>query len=220
VRETACVYLDIGRDAHVLHLGDEQNVFDGAFVASLHDALDGVEDDDEAQCLITIGDGKAYTAGFDIDYLGSVGTGLDGFLDEAFRACARILTFPMPTVAALNGHAFGIGAVLALAHDQRVMNANRGWFCFPEVDLGLRFHPFMQAVFATKLAPSTVLEMLLEGKRYDGPSALESGIVDAVASPDELISTALSIAAARTGKAREIVADLKTDLFANVLATL
>jgi enoyl-CoA hydratase/carnithine racemase len=214
------MHLETTPDAHVLHLGDDQNVFDADFVAALHDSLDRVEDDDAAQCLVTVGDGKSYSAGFDLDHLASVGDGLDDFLDETFRAIARILTFPMPTVAAMNGHAFGVGAVLALGHDQRVMNADRGWFCFPEVDLGMRFHPFMQAVFVTKVAPMTVLEMLLEGRRYGGEAALEAGIVDAVASLDDLRGTASALAGLRKGKSREIVADLKTDLFANLLATL
>ncbi len=214
------MHIEITPEAHVVHLGDGQNVFDADFVAALHDFLDEVEDDETAGCLVTMGDGSSYSAGFDIEHLSSVGDGLDDFLDETFRAIARVLTFPLPTVAAMNGHAFGIGAVLALAHDQRVMNADRGWFCFPEVDLGLRFHPFMQAVFVTKVAPPTVLEMLLEGKRYGGGDALDAGLVDAVATPGELLTAAIALAGPRTGKSREIVSGLKTDLFANVLATL
>jgi len=42
---------------------------------------------------------------------------------------ARLLTFGVPVVAALNGHAFGAGAMLALACDERTMRADRGWLC-------------------------------------------------------------------------------------------
>lgn len=48
-----------------------------------------------------------------------------------------MLTLPMPTVAAVTGHAFGGGALLAMAHDWRVMRGDRGYFCFPEVDIRL-----------------------------------------------------------------------------------
>ena len=58
---------------------------------------------------------------------------------------ARFLTLPVPTAAAVVGHAFGAGAMLALAHDFRVMRADRGYFCFPEVDIRIPFTPGMAA---------------------------------------------------------------------------
>lgn len=54
---------------------------------------------------------------------------------------ARILTLPEPTVAAVSGHVFGAGAMLAMAHDWRIMRSDRGYFCFPEVDIRIPFTP-------------------------------------------------------------------------------
>ena len=48
------------------------------------------------------------------------------------RLFARVLAFPRITVAAINGHAFAGGGMLALAHDFRVMRSDRGYFCLPE----------------------------------------------------------------------------------------
>ena len=91
----------------------------------------------DARALVTVGTGKHYSNGFDLDFLGALPRGdLEAFMDRVLRLLTRLLTFPVPTVAAVNGHAFGIGAMLALAHDRRVMRADRGWFCLPEIDLG------------------------------------------------------------------------------------
>ncbi len=48
------------------------------------------------------------------------------YIASVLEVMARVLVFPAFTVAAMNGHAFGAGAQIALAHDQRVMRADRG----------------------------------------------------------------------------------------------
>ena len=86
-----------------------------------------------------------------------------------------------PHVAAINGHAFGAGSMLAMAHDFRVMREDRGYFCFPEVDIHIPFTEGMAALIQAKLTPSAAVESMTTGRRYDGPAAQASGIVDAVA---------------------------------------
>ena len=143
------------------------------------------------------------------------------FMDRTSAALARILVFPIPTVAAMNGHAFGIGALLALAHDQRVQNTERGWFCLPEVDLRMRFNPFQLALVVGKLSRPTANEAVLSGRRYDGDASLAAGIVDAVAAPDDLVhGRDRARGAARRARPATIVQTLKGDLYAGMLATL
>jgi enoyl-CoA hydratase/carnithine racemase len=124
----------------------------------------------------------------------------------------------VPTVAALNGHAFGYGAMFALAHDLRVQRIDRGWFCLPEVDLGLQFHPLQLALIQAKLTPAAVTESILAGRRWDGPDAEAAGIVAAVAPEAGLVKASVALAQGRAGKARTIVGALKRDLYAGVLA--
>lgn len=205
----------------VLHLGDGPNMFDAAFVGQLDASLTTIEADPDATTLVTTASGKHFSNGFDLEFLG--GLELDelmAFMDRTSAALARILTFPIPTVAAMNGHAFGIGALLALAHDQRVQNVDRGWFCLPEIDLRMRFNPFQLGLVVGKLSRPTAQEAVLSGRRYDGPASLEAGIVDAVGSPDELVTVASGIAAPRVGKDRTITQTLKGDLYAAMLSKL
>lgn len=205
----------------VLRLGDGLNQFDDAFVEELGRSIDAVVADPDATALVTTASGKHFSNGFDLEFLG--GLELDdlmAFMDRTSATLARLLVSPIPTVAAVNGHAFGIGALLALAHDQRVQNRERGWFCLPEVDLQMRFNRFQLGLVVGKLSRPTANEAVLSGRRWDGESSLAAGIVDAFATPDDLVRVATEICAGRIGKPREIVQTLKGDLYAGMLATL
>ena len=205
----------------VVRLDHGVNAFETVFVEELHAALDVVEANESARALVTVGADKHYSNGFDIDFLGSItGPDLKAFMDRTLGVLGRLLTFPVPTAAAVNGHAFGIGAMLALAHDRRVMRPDRGWFCLPEIDLGMQFHPFMLALIRHRLSAALVEEAILSGRRFDGPTALATGIVQGTAELDDLVDTASALVEPLTGKARAIAVALKRDLHAPVLAHL
>lgn len=205
----------------VVRLDRGVNAFDSVFVDELHAALDIVAASETATALVTTGAAKHYSNGFDIDFLGDLaGDALRAFMDRTMAVLGRLLTFPVPTVAAVNGHAFGIGAFLALAHDRRVMRADRGWFCLPEIDLGLQFHPVMLALLAHRLPAVVAQEAVLSGRRYDGAAAVAAGIAHATASADDLVDAAVEQAAPFTGKDHAITAALKEQLAAPVLAHL
>ena len=208
-------------DTGVVRLDHGVNAFDSVFVDELHAALDVVEADDSARALVTVGADKHYSNGFDIDFLGSLdGPALAAFMERTLGVLARLLTFPVPTAAALNGHAFGIGAMLALAHDRRVARADRGWFCLPEIDLGMQFHPFMLALIRHRLPAPVVEEAILSGRRYDGAAAVAAGIAHGTAAVDDLVEAASAEVEPLAGKAAAIAVALKRDLHAPVLTHL
>jgi enoyl-CoA hydratase/carnithine racemase len=205
----------------VVRLADGENQFDAAFLAMVNAELDAIEADEDVAGLVLTGTDKYFSTGFDLAFLGSLqGDALLAFVTDAQRLVARVLTFPLPTVAAINGHAFGIAAMFALAHDQRFMRADRGYWCLPEIDLGLPFQPFMVGLIRARLSDLTASEAVLSGRRYDGASATGAGIVHGAVPEAELLDTAVAAAAARRGKGRAITATLKRDLYAPVLAAL
>lgn len=207
--------------AAVLDLGDGANAFEAGFVDDLHAGIDEVEAAGSARALVTAGTGRHYSNGFDIEFLGSLdGPGLATFMGRALDVLARLLTFPLPTAAAVNGHAFGIGAMLALAHDRRVMRDDRGWWCLPEIDLGMQFHPLMLALITHRLPAPTAEEAILSGRRYDGAAAVERGIAHRTAPADDLLAAAIEQTVPLTGKARDITVAHKRALHAPVLAHL
>src|SRR5262245_24679430 len=214
--------MDIERDGGlaVVRLGDGLNAFDDEFVAALNGALDEVEADPSARALVTTGGGKHYSNGYDLEVLGALGDALSEFLDRSRQVLARVLAFPLPPAAALNGHAFGIGAMLALAHGRRVMRSDRGWFCLPEIDLGMQFHPSMLALINLALPPASAQEAILTGRRYGGADAVAAGIAHAAVGEDELVATAGALLEPFMGKDRTMAARMKRDLYAPVLAAL
>jgi enoyl-CoA hydratase/carnithine racemase len=105
--------------------------------SALHAALDTVDAVEGPAALVTTGEGKFFSNGLDLDWLMGGGEGTEGFIDEVHRLLGRVLGFGAATVAAVNGHAFAGGGMLAVAHDYVVMREDRGFWCLPEVDLGL-----------------------------------------------------------------------------------
>ncbi|GJE94266.1 ClpP/crotonase-like domain-containing protein [Phanerochaete sordida] len=94
----------------------------------------------------------------------------------------RLLTFPIPTIAALNGHTFAGSFALALACDYRVMTdgcARNAWLCMNEVHIGgtLSFQ-FGTLVKAKVTDAQTARKVVLEGHRFTPPEALACGLVD------------------------------------------
>ncbi|UMG94125.1 enoyl-CoA hydratase-related protein [Nocardioides sp. TF02-7] len=128
-------------DVTVLDLGDDQNRMSPDWLYLVGEALDEVVASAPG-ALVTTASGRFFSNGLDLEWLGGHLDEYDAYLGRVQRLMARFLTLPVPTLAALPGHAFGMGAVLALTHDTRTMRTDRGYFCFPEIDLGLQFTPF------------------------------------------------------------------------------
>ena len=115
-------------DVFVLTMNDGENRINGRFVDAFSSALDEVERHKGNGSLVTTGTGKFYSNGFDLAWLGSECEDSPAFVRRVERLFARILTFPRPTLAAINGHAFAAGAMLVLAHDSSVMRTDRGYY--------------------------------------------------------------------------------------------
>jgi Delta3-Delta2-enoyl-CoA isomerase len=169
------------RDAvAVLDVGDDENRFSPDWLDAVDASLDQVVAGGPT-ALVTIGTGKFFSNGLDLDWLTA---NPDQWLPYAHRVqllLARILTLPVPTMAAVNGHAFGAGAMLAMAHDFRVMRGDRGFLCFPEVDIRIPFTPGMSALILAKTTPQTAVAAMTTGRRYGGADAHAAGLVDATA---------------------------------------
>lgn len=207
-------------DVFVLDLGDGENRFHPDWLAGVNAALDEVEAADAPRALVTTASGKIYSNGLDLEWLGTHGDQLQSYVAGVQGLLARVLEFPAPTVAALPGHAFAAGAMLALAHDFRVMRADRGFFCLPEVDINIPFTPGMAALIQGRLTPQTAHEAMTTGRRYGGADAATAGIVDRAAPLDEVLPAALELARPLAGKTPQTLAAIKSGMYATALAAL
>jgi enoyl-CoA hydratase/carnithine racemase len=208
-------------DVYILRMNDGENRFNIESIAAWNTALDEVENAPGPRALVTTGTGKFYSNGLDLDWLTGDGQGeAMPFIATVHALFARMLCFPAVTVAAINGHAFAGGGMIALAHDYRVMREDRGYFCLPEIDLGMPLSEGMTALIQCKLTIETCHEAIITGRRYGGVEARDAQIVQHAASETEVLSRAIEIAKPLTHKDPATLNVLKTGLYPQTLEKL
>jgi Delta3-Delta2-enoyl-CoA isomerase len=168
------VELEVRGEVRVLHMDDGENRLNRRFLDAFSAALDAVEVVEGPCALVTTGTGKFYSNGLDLDWMATDEADA-GFVEQVHRLLHRILTFDRCSVAAVNGHAFAAGAMLATAHDCVLMRSGRGYWCLPEVDLGLPLTPAMFSVLAAHLPRATLADAALTGRRYTAEDAITAG---------------------------------------------
>lgn len=203
----------------VLDLGDDENRFSLAFLDDVNAHLDDIEASG-AHALVTTAAGKFYTNGLDLDWLGAHPEQTQWYVSRVQDLLARVLVLPMPSAAAIVGHAFGAGAMLAVAHDFRVMRADRGFFCFPEADINIPFTPGMAALIQAKLTPQAAVASMTTGRRFGGADAADIGIVDATAGEGAVTSAAVELLRPLGSKDRGTLGAIKQTMFGTAAQTL
>lgn len=179
-------------DCFVIDFGADENVTTDSWASTMAGLLDEFEAEGGPKCLITTGGGKHYSNGLDVAFMGqATGEEIGQYVERVCRIVYRIMLLDAPTVAAVNGHAFGLGAFLVLAHDQSVMRTDRGYWNLPEVHLSMSFPRKLMCLLDATLAPAVRRTAVVTGHRYSGPEAEAAGIVDAVGSVEDLVSMAI-----------------------------
>src|SRR5512142_2666661 len=188
-------------DVFILDIGATENRFHPDWVTAVNSLLDEVERGDGPRALVTTATGKFFSNGLDLEWLMAHGEQAIEYVSGVNELLARVLTLPVVTVAAMQGHAFAAGAMLSLAHDFRVMRADRGYWCLPEADLGIPFTRGMSALIQARLAPQAAHEAMITARRYSGVDAAAAAIVDRAVDEDAVRSTAVELAGLGAGKA-------------------
>lgn len=206
-------------DVFVLTMNAEDNRLNRTFLDAFHGAVDEVEASEGPAALVTTGGvEKFYSNGLDLEWMGTQSDADNqAFVGDLIGLFARLLALPIPSVAAITGHAFAGGAMLALAHDFRVMRADRGYFCLPEVDIRIPLVAGMTALITERLSGSTLRDAVLSGSRFSGEEAARRGIVDEALPLDQVVSRATEIAGAHAAKHRGTYGALKRSLYHDAL---
>ena len=214
--------IEVEREGQVfiLRMVAEENRFNPGMLEAFGTVLSELEESDGPAAVVLTGEGKFFSNGLDLDWMGQNPDQIGEVVNGLQALYARLLGFPMATVAAINGHAFAGGGMLALACDQRVMREDRGFFCLPEVDIRIPFSDGMAALVQARLSPQVARDVMLTGRRYGGPEAHEAGIVDAVRPEGAVLSAAIERAAELSGKDRGTVEAIKQTMFSRELELL
>ena len=199
----------------ILVMTASENRQNPTFIEEMLRNLDEIEKDDGISALVIMSsDMKNWSQGIDLEWMmGRLAEkdndAMKSFIYGLNDLYKRFLLYPMPVIAAINGHAAAGGAILSCACDFRFMRSDRGFFFFPEIDINIPFFPGMLA-FAKKAFPYHLFEeALLTGKRYTA-SELEKYNVIQKACPDRDSVLTEALAFAKTfSKGRTIFGEMK-----------
>jgi len=205
----------------VVTMKSGENRFNPEFLEAFEGLLDDVEYRTEATALL-VGSAheKIWSNGLDLEWLQYESVRDPGagarISQRLTRFLRRLLTYPLITVAAINGHAFAGGAIMACAFDFRFMRTDRGYFCFPGVDLGIAILPGMDALLKKALPTPMALEAQLTGRRYTAPELEARQVVVKACPVNDLMREALAFAK-KQNKTREILKTMKGVTFKSIL---
>lgn len=175
-----------------LNRPDRKNALSIARRDEISDALDELAGDDDLKVVVFTGAGNVFCAGFDLSEFDMA------FADDAFaqrlwassdRYHHRVLQFPLPTIAAVNGPALGGGFDLAVMCDLRVA-AREARFAHPE-------YAFADVVYGPLhdlVGGALARELCMTGRSVDADEALAFRLVSAVVDPELVVDGALEVA--------------------------
>ncbi|XP_033755414.1 enoyl-CoA delta isomerase 2, peroxisomal-like [Pecten maximus] len=202
----------------ILTMRNGENRLNAEFVQLLNDSLDKVLRNKNCKALITTGEGKFYSNGVDLKWAMKQSKEVNlKFRTDVQGLFWRILHFPLPTVAVINGHAFAGGAFVAIAHDYLVMNSQRGWFSMNEVRVGMRIPPTSCEVLKAKMKNKKALrEAVVFARSIPATEAKSLGLIDEVGELSSLMDAAKRLALGalgHTGIDRDMLQIMKKDLY-------
>jgi enoyl-CoA hydratase/carnithine racemase len=180
---------------------DRKNALSIALRDQISDALDELEHEEQLKVVVITGAGDAFSAGFDLSEFDRA------FAEEAYarelwassdRYHQRVLQFPLPTVAAVNGPALGGGFDLAVLCDLRIASTTAR-FAHPE-------YAFADVVYGPLhdlVGGALARELCMTGRNVDAHEALAIHLVSAVVSPDDLVGQSVDLARTIAAAPRE-----------------
>ena len=175
----------------------------------------------EAWALVVGATGRHWSTGLDLDAVGEMSDAeRRSFLRHFDLLLGKLLTAPLVTIAAMNGHTYAGGALMALAFDYRIMREDRGFFCLPSIDVGIPFSPGMSAMISAKLPQPIAHDLVVSCRRIGGREAAATGVVHRAVPEDAVVDVALEYGHAFGGKDPDTLATVKRRLYPEATAML
>jgi enoyl-CoA hydratase/carnithine racemase len=176
-----------------LHRPEVRNAFGAGMGEALADAYRRCDTDDAIRAVVLTGTPPAFCAGADMSTRGSTFAKRD---DTTFSAAA--VSMPAwevrkPVIAAVNGHAIGVGFTLALQCDIRFFAADAK-YGIVQVRRGVMGDAYSHWTLPRIAGMSAAAEILLTGRMFDGHEAFALGVCSRVLPNDEVLPAALELA--------------------------
>ncbi|TGK05609.1 enoyl-CoA hydratase/isomerase family protein [Leptospira langatensis] len=209
--------IEIEKNGHILELyikTNETNSLGREFFHKLRDIMDEAEKDRSVKAILLSGrNDKFFSNGFNPEiFVGKSLAEIKDVLHDALGACGKVLFSSKPVVCAMNGHSMGVGAVLAIFSDYRILVEKKGRLGFPESLIGINFPSTAGYILKELVGIKTARDLLYSGKGLKADEAVEVGLVEESATPEELIPKARKWCAQFKDMAIESVVGVKISL--------
>ncbi|CAM3509092.1 enoyl-CoA hydratase/isomerase family protein [Nocardioides zeicaulis] len=188
-----------GRVAVVTMNTNPVNAQNRQFFADLHDAFDSLESDYPDAPVVLTSTGKRFSAGLDLDEHFRLFAGHRDHVESWFadyRATnMRLFTYPRPTVAAVNGHAFAGGLITAAVCDHRIAADDPdARFGINEVPIGIPMPAVYLRMLQYAWGEPVAARLSLHGDVFTAAQVNGLGVVHSLAPADELLERAIAVA--------------------------
>jgi enoyl-CoA hydratase/carnithine racemase len=188
-------------------------------LAAWNGALDTLEARTGPHSLVITGENKYWSTGLDLTHVAEMTVAeSDRFLADLDLLLVRLLTAPYVTVAALNGHTYAAGALLALACDYRVMRIDRGYFCLPSIDIGIPFSPGMTSLITSKIPQPAAHDLVISCRAIGAREALATGVIHRAVDAANVMPVSIELAHAYSDKDPVTLETVKRRMNANAVA--
>lgn len=190
---------------------DKLNAMTPEMAELMVEAVERCNASDDVRAVVLIGTGKAFCAGSDISLLDSYATPWQ--FRNRTEYCDALRGLQKPSIAAINGYAFGGGLEMALSCDIRIA-ADTAKLAAPEIKLGWIGGGGMTALLAHSIGPSNTAMMVMTGDPVDAQKALSWGLVSELHPVENLRTRAVEIAATIAARAPIAAETAKANLSA------
>lgn len=197
------------------------NAIDIPFVEALNDCLDDIATRKETGALILTGTGKCFSAGLDLKLLPTYGRDEQRNLVENLnRMLLELYSFPVPTIAAINGHAIAGGMLMVLCCDYRIASEEKCTCGLAEVRVGVPYPACAVAVIESELGPAEARTMALLGRSMSSRRAVQRGVIDEIVPSADVMPRALDLAKELAEMPRQAFGRIKRQLRARALTRM
>lgn len=174
-----------------LNYPERRNATSRELMEGIHDALP--MPDDGVRAVVLAANGPSFSAGGDLKAkpLG-INPGSRRMREVFNPVVMRLVAFPAPIIAAVNGPALGAGLSLALAADLRIA-CPQALFSSGFVDVGLATDTGASYFLPRLVGYGRAFEILTTGRKVGSEEALRIGLVNEVVAADELLDTAVAL---------------------------
>lgn len=195
-----------------LNRPDVHNAFDDSLIALMAEGLSEFRDDPSVRAVMVRGAGRSFSAGADLNWMRRMGSfSFEENVDDAMGLAEMINALdqmPKPTIALVQGPAYGGGVGLVAACDMAIATAESAKFALTEVKLGLIPAVISPHVLAA-IGPRQARRYFVTGETFDATEAHRIGLVHQVVPAADLEKTAHAVLAELSGNGRRAMAEVK-----------